>query len=200
MTAMAGRLSVSIQWSITLALVVAATAAAPAQTRTVGAPEVFNANAQAKTANGAAAATLQIHVDRYSPEADRTAVENALKHGGYANFLNALRKAPQVGRVQVGERQFVIRWARETKTADGGRTIVVVTDKPIFYVGGGAADAKPRAGYEVGLIQMNVDGVGFGSGTMAGAARVRPGGEAGVQIDDYADEPIKLVTVSRLTK
>ena len=24
-----------------------------------------------------------------------------------------------------------------------------------------------------------------------------PGGETGVQIDDYADEPIKLVTVSR---
>ena len=42
---------------------------------------------------------------------------------------------------------------------------------------------------------MTVDGVGFGSGTMAGAARVRPGGEAGVQIDDYADAPIKLVTV-----
>ena len=190
----------SIQCSITLALVVATTIAASGQTRNVGAPEVFNANAQAKTANGAAAATLQIHVDRYSPEADRTAVENALKHGGYANFLNALRKAPQVGRVQVGERQFAIRWARETKTPDGGRTIVVVTDKPIFYVGGGAADAKPRAGYEVGLIQMTVDGVGFGSGTMAGAARVRPGGEAGVQIDDYADEPIKLVTVSRLMK
>ena len=32
---------------------------------------------------------------------------------------------------------------------------------------------------------------------MAAAARVKPGGETGVQIDDYADEPIKLVTVSR---
>ena len=189
----------SIQCSITLALVVATTVAA-GQVRNVGAPEVFNANAQVKTPNGAAAATLQVHIDRYTPDADRTAVESALKHGGYANFLNALRKVPEVGRVQVGERTFAIRWARETKTPDGGRTIVVVTDKPVFFVGGGAADAKPRAGYDVGLIQMTVDGVGFGSGTMAGAARVRPGGEAGVQIDDYADEPIKLVTVSRLMK
>jgi len=76
----------------------------------------------------------------------------------------------------------------------------LVTDKPMFFVGAGAADAKPRAGYGVGLIQMTVDGVGFGSGTMAAAARVGPGGEAGVQVDDYADEPIKLVTVSRLMK
>ena len=189
----------SIPCSITLALVVATTVAA-GQTRNVGAPEVFNVNAQVKGASGAAAATLQVHVDRYSPDADRTAVESALKQGGYAGFLNALRKAPQVGRVQVGERQFDIRWARQTNTPNGGRTIVVVTDKPMFFVGGGAADAKPRAGYDVGLIQMTVDGVGFGSGTMAAAARVRPGGEAGVQVDDYADEPIKLVTVSRLMK
>jgi hypothetical protein len=196
---MTGRLTVRTQASIGLALVLA-TAVIAGQARNVGAPEVFNANAQVKGKTGAGAATLQIHIDRYTPDADRTAVETALKQGGYANFLNALRKAPEVGRVQVGERQFPIRWSRQTTSKDGGRTIVVVTDTPIFYVGGGAADAKPRAGYEVGLIQMTVDGVGFGSGTMAGAARIRPGGEAGVQVDDYADEPIKLVTVSRLMK
>jgi hypothetical protein len=185
--------------SIGLAFVLA-TAVIAGQARNVGAPEVFNANAQVKGKTGAGAATLQIHIDRYTPDADRTAVETALKQGGYASFLNALRKAPEVGRVQVGERQFPIRWSRQTSHKDGGRTIVVVTDTPIFYVGGGSADAKPRAGYDVGLIQMTVDGVGFGSGTMAGAARIRPGGDAGVQVDDYADEPIKLVTVSRLTK
>ena len=81
----------SIQCSITLALVVATTVAA-GQVRNVGAQEVFNANAQVKTPNGAAAATLEVHIDRYTPDADRTAVESALKHGGYANFLNALRK------------------------------------------------------------------------------------------------------------
>jgi hypothetical protein len=196
---MTGRRTVRTQASIGLALVLA-TAVMAGQARNVGAPEVFNANAQVKGKSGAGAATLQIHIDRYTPDADRTAVETALKQGGYANFLNALRKAPEVGRVQVGEQQFPIRWSRQTNNKDGGRTIVVVTDKPIFYVGGGSADAKPRTGYDVGLIQMTVDGVGFGSGTMAGAARVRPGGEAGVQVDDYADEPIKLVTVSRLMK
>jgi hypothetical protein len=72
-----------------------------------------------------------------------------------------------------------------------------VTDQPIFFVGGGAADAKPRAGYEVALIQLQVDSIGLGDGTMAAAARVRPGGESGVQVDDYADKPIKLVTVVR---
>jgi hypothetical protein len=64
-------------------------------------------------------------------------------------------------------------------------------------VGGGSTDAKPRAGYEVAVIQIDVDSVGLGKGTMTAAARVKPGGETGVQIDDYADNPIKLVTVVR---
>jgi hypothetical protein len=195
----AGRLSVSIQCSITLAFLAAAATIAGQTSRNTGAPEVFNVNAQVSSSRGAAAATMQVHIDRYSPDADRTAVESALKHGGYAAFLNALKKVPAVGHVQAADQKFLIRWARQTDTGNG-RSIVVVTDRPVFFVGGGAADAKPRAGYEVALIQMNVDGVGFGSGTMAGAARVRPGGEAGVQIDDYADAPIKLVTVSRLMK
>ena len=67
----------------------------------------------------------------------------------------------------------------------------------MFFVGGGRTEAKPRAGYEVAVIQLMVDEIGLGTGSMAAAARVKPGGETGVQIDDYADEPIKLVTVSR---
>ena len=164
--------------------------------RNSGAPETFSANAQAKAGAGSVAATIQIQIQRYTPDFDRTAVETALKQGGYPGFVTALRKAPEVGSVTVGDQKFPIRWAREQKT-DKGRTIVVVTDKPVFFVGGGRTEAKPRAGYEVAVIQLMVDEIGLGTGSMAAAARVKPGGETGVQIDDYADEPIKLVTVSR---
>jgi hypothetical protein len=182
---------------ILIGLMALSVAQGAAQTpRNSGAPETFSANAQVKAAAGAIAATIQIHIQRYTPDFDRTAVETALKGGGYPAFLTALRKAPEVGSVAVGDQKFPIRWAREQKTAKG-RTIVVVTDTPVFFVGGGRTDAKPRAGYEVAVIQLLVDDVGLGSGTMAAAARVKPGGETGVQIDDYADEPIKLVTVTR---
>jgi hypothetical protein len=162
-----------------------------------GAPETFTANLHVAGATaGAAAATIQIGIKRYTPDADRTAVETALKSGGYPAFLTALRKAPDVGAVSVNDRNWTIRWAREQSTPKG-RTIVIVTDQPIHFVGGGRIDAKPRAGYEVAVIQMQVDDVGLGNGSMAAAARVKPGGETGVQIDDYAEKPIKLVTVVR---
>jgi len=164
--------------------------------RNDGAPETFTATAEVKAATGAITAAIQIHIRRYTPDFDRTAVETALKSGGYPAFVTALRKAPEVGSVVVGDRKFPIRWAREQKSANG-RTIVVVTDEPVFFVGGGRTDAKPRAGYEVAVIQLLVDDIGDGSGTMAAATRVKPGGETGVQIDDYADQPITLVTVRR---
>jgi len=181
-----------------LALVALAASPSAQQTpRNAGAPETFSANAQVKGAAGAIAATIQVQIDRYSPDFDRKSVESALKGGGYPSFLSALRKAPEVGFVGIGDQKFPIRYAREEKTAKG-RTITVVTEKPMFFVGGGRTDAKPRAGYEVGAIQMMVDDVGLGSGTMAAAARIKPGPEGvGVQVDDYADEPIKLTTVSR---
>ena len=161
-------------------------------------PETFTANLNvASKTGGAAAGTVQIDIQRYTPDADRTRVEEALKTGGYPAFLDALRKAPQVGTVSVGEQKWAIRWARTRPSGEHTRTIVVVTDQPIFFVGGGKVDAKPREGYNVALLQMNVDSVGMGNGSMAAAARVKPGGETGVQIDDYAEAPIKLVTVVR---
>jgi hypothetical protein len=178
-------------------LLIVAIAPSMARSQSRGAPETFTANVHVKGETaGAGAATIQIHIQRYTPDFDRTTVETALKSGGYPAFLTALRKAPEVGSVTVGDRKTAIRWAREQSTPKG-RTIVVVTDQPIHFVGGGAVDAKPRAGYEVAVIQMQMDDVGLGSGTMAAAARVKPGGETGVVIDDYAAEPIKLVTINR---
>ena len=164
---------------------------------TTGAPEVFSGTANAKNASGAVSGTLEVRVSRYTPDFDRTTVETALRLGGYPRFLTALRAAPEVGQlVLAGGQPYAIRYARERAEA-GGRTIVVVTDRPVFFLGAGRAGAKPRAGYEVAVLQIQLDGTGQGRGTMAGAARVRPDGDGGVLLDDYAEEPIGLTNVVR---
>lgn len=160
------------------------------------APETFSATAQVKTATGPVSGPIQIHVRRYTPDFDRTTVETALKSGGYPAFLIALRKAPEVGTVAAGNQKVAIRWAREQKTAKG-RTVVVVTEKPLFFVGRDSGDPKARAGYEVAVIELLVDDRGQGSGTMAAAARVKPDGEGGVRLDDFAEALITLEKVGR---
>ena len=54
---------------------------APAVAQTSGnssAPETFSANVQIKTASGPISATIQVHIRRYTPDFDRTALESAL--------------------------------------------------------------------------------------------------------------------------
>jgi hypothetical protein len=103
---------------------------------------------------------------------------------------------PEVGYVELNGRKVSVRWAGQTATPKG-RTITIVTDTPLAFVGGAAVDAKPRAGYELAFLQFDVDSIGMGSGSMAAAARIRPGGPAGVQVDDYAEKPVNLKMVRK---
>jgi hypothetical protein len=159
-------------------------------------PETFTANAQALGRNAGASAQVTIQIDQYTSESDRATIQEALRIGGYQGFLPALRSAPEVGYVEMNGRKSKVRWARQ-QPSDKGRTITIVTESPLAFVGGAAVDARPRKGYEVAVIRLDVDQVGLGTGSMAAAARVRPGGPTGVQIDDYAENPIKLVTVRK---
>ena len=164
------------------------------------APETFLAKAETKSGDlGVASVPLAVRIERYTPDPDLKRMEEALRTGGYPGFLAALRKSPVVGAVEVGNRKVPIRWARQTPEGEG-RVISVVTDTPIFFLGGGGPDAKPKAGYEVAVLQLKMDSSGTGEGSIAAAARVKPGGTSGVQIDQYADQPIKLVSIKREIK
>lgn len=185
---------------ILTALLVAVPAWIGAQTASpaTGAPEIFSATAQAKNATGAMSGLLEIRLKRYTPDFDRKTVEAALREGGYPKFLTTLRNAPEVGQLVLGGGQpFAIRYARE-KVEGGGRTILVVTDRPVFFISGGRpGGTKSRAGYEIGVVEIQLDATGQGHGTMAAAARVRPDGDGGVLLYDYADE---LITLTKLTR
>lgn len=191
-----------LRTSLTLAAL-AAVAAAPTlsdagqRRRAQTAPETFTSPLQARSEAGAAASSVRIQVDRYTPEADRKIMTEALRTGGYAGFLTALKKAPAVGYVEIGELKVPLRWAREQESPKG-RSITLVTDAPLYFIGGGRADAKPRAGFELAIVQITVDDNGLGAGTMAAAARIKPDGQGGVIMEDYADEPIKLTSVHRV--
>ena len=175
----------------------ASTGAGAQAARAATTPEVFSGTAQAKSASSAVSGKLEVRVSRYTPDFDRKTVEDALRFGGYPKFLTTLRNAPEVGQLTLADGQpYAIRYARE-KVEGAARTIVVVTDRPVLFLGSSRADAKPRAGYEVAVVQIQVDQAGRGKGTMAAAARVRPDGDGGVLLDDYAEALIAVTDVTR---
>jgi hypothetical protein len=164
-----------------------------------GQPETFTGTATAKNATGAVSGTIEVRLSRVTPPFDKAAVETALKEGGYPRFLTAIRNAPQVGQLVLGGgAPSAIRYAREQVDATG-RRLILVTDKAVFFVGGGRADENlaARKGFEVAVIEIRIDGKGAGTGSMAAAARVRPDGNGGVLLDDFAEQLITLTNLAR---
>ena len=178
------------------ALLLVSAAASPQSKNVAGAPETFSARAHVGTDAANADVYLTIRVEKYTPEKERDAVLKALQAGSEA-FLEALRASPVAGQLDTGKQTFAIHWARDTRDEKGGRLITLVTDKPMYFVGAGVPGAKPRAGYDVAVIQLKMDPAGVGEGTMAAAARVKAGEPEGVQVDDYGSEPVQLKSVTR---
>jgi hypothetical protein len=79
------------------------------------------------------------------------------------------------------------------------QTITVATATPIYFVGAGRVDAKPREGFDLGVIRLEVDTIGLGKGNLWPAAKVKPTADAqGVQIDDYGGQAAPITSVRRL--
>ncbi len=152
-------------------------------------PLTLNVDAQVKRGATTVTSTLTIHVDRLMDEGNRARVTDALKHSGYASFLNALRPLAPLGTVQLEERSVSFRYAREQQD-DKGRRLTLVSDRPLFFLGGDPK--KTREGYDLTIVDVHLDAQGGVSGTMAGAARVKPAADGGVVLDDFAQAPVQL--------
>jgi hypothetical protein len=180
----------SVKLRVGCVLTALAVTALPFVVRAQSYPRTLVAAAAVSGANGALTGTLTIHVNELMHDVDFKQVADALQYGGYLQFLPALRKLPEIGYVQIGDRKTALKYARVRPGASP--LLVLGTDRPIFFVGGGSPAAKPKAGYEVGVIELDIDAQGNGKGTMAAAARVKRGPDGGPIVEDYAEAPIQL--------
>jgi hypothetical protein len=117
----------------------------------------------------------------------RRRVTDALRYSGYATFLNALRTLTPVGVIALDKRSVEVRYAPEEEI-EGGRRLLVVADRPLFFLGD---PDKSRTGYELTIVDLRFDAQGGITGTMTGAPRVKPSPN-GIQLDDYAEALVTL--------
>jgi len=151
-------------------------------------PLKVSLDARAQNAGAAVTSTISITVDRLMEPNRRIRVTDALKHGGYVNFIPALRALPAIGTVALGTRMVEVRYAHEEPHSQG-RRLLLVADRPLFFLGD---PAKARTGYELTIVELLIDDKGAISGTMTGAARVKPDRDGAVVLDDYAEVLVQL--------
>jgi hypothetical protein len=180
------------------ALVVLVCSLALAQSN--GQPERFTANAVSLSPEyGTGQQTVEMTVNRWSPNAERTRLVAVLQEKGPGELLKQLQKMKPVGRIRTPDSiGYDLRYAQQTPSEDGGRTIVIATDRPIGFW---EATQRPRSiDYPFTVIQMKLDRDGNGSGTLSYATRIVARGNNVIELEDFATQPIMLNNIKAETK
>ena len=162
------------------------------------AAETFAATATVKTAGGTTAtAPVSVTVDRTTPQKEADTLVAAFKASGASGLRQALKGIPPTGSVRIGGGKPAPTRVTLERTTDKGRLLTIVTDAPLVFMGAGVAGAKPKDGYDFAILDLEIDGGGGGSGTLAPAAKISVKGGAFV-VEDYAAEVVRLtVTPAR---
>ena len=154
-------------------------------------PNRFTANAVSLSPQyGTGQQTVEITVDRWSLTSDRERLVTALQQKGADELLTQLQKTKPVGRIRTPDSLgYDLRYAQQMPLPDGGRTIVIATDRPIGFW---EATNRPRTfDYPFTMIQMKIGGDGAGSGTMSYATKIIAKNNM-IELEDFATKPIML--------
>jgi hypothetical protein len=146
-----------------------------------------------------AAAPVTISVTRWATDDDRDALVAAVTNGGSAVACELLAMHEDVGTIQVGGLRTPIKYAHARPTL-GGRLITLLTAEPILIVEGGVPDTKPRAGFDFGVVVLDLDAAGSGQGELASAATIRINGDKAVVTDDSGAAVVRLINVKSTQK
>ena len=176
-------------WWVGVGLVIAAAPFVRAQ----GA-QTFAATASVKTGATTASAPVSVVIDRLSTEAERTELMATMKKGGHAAAKTLLTGRPSLGTIQVGSQRTPIKYAFDRGL--GSPLITIVTAEPIAVAGSGLPEAKPKAGFDLGLALLVMSGAGPGQGELSPAAKIRMDDKGGVVTEDTnAGAVIQLTNV-----
>jgi hypothetical protein len=178
---------------ITAAAAVAWLAGVVAGAQTLGAPEEFTAVAVANNNIVTGVDTVLIDVQRWSTEAEREKLVSVLRDKGPRALLDALQDVPTKGRIRTPDSLgYDLRYAQQAPTAEGGRRIVVVTDRPIGFW---EATNRPRSyDYPFTVVQMEIDKNGRGKGTLSLATKILAHGNT-IELENFATAPVMLTEV-----
>jgi hypothetical protein len=184
-------------WSLLIGTALVIAIAVPAA-QTLGEKERFTAVAIVNNVRASGAGIVQIDVNRWSTSAERTTLLDALKKKGADKLLDELKGMRSVGTIKTPDSLgYDLRYANQTPLPDGGRRIVLATDRPIGFW---EATHRPRTiDYPFTVIQMEIDKDGKGKGTLSYATKIIPAGDT-IVLENFDTSPIMLTEIKSETR
>jgi len=137
---------------------------------------------------------LQIVVDRWSSQAQRAKLLDALAKKGPEKLLDTLQDQPKVGYIRSSTSLgWDLRYAYEEPGEDGGERVVLVTDRPIAFWET-ANDAR-TLDYPFTVIEIRMPHEGDGQGMLSVAAKITRDKKGDITLENWGTQPIRLTQV-----
>lgn len=189
-------MNTSTRWTVARGLAAAGLIAAMLGVSPLSAAETFTATASVKGAKASGSAPVTFSIDRFVSDADRDRIMAVVKTNDNAAIRKALAAMPDIGYVELASRKTPIKYAY-AKPTGSGRLITLVTADPIHFVGGAAQDAKPKAGFDLGLALLILDASDKGDGEITPAARIKMDEAGAIVTSDYGGETVRLTGIAK---
>jgi hypothetical protein len=149
-------------------------------------------------------AVVDITVNQWSTEAERERLITTMLEKSSDTLLRELQRVPEKGRFRIPAARppdphqlalgHDLRYAWQTALPEGGRRIVLITDR---YIGFQEARANPRTmDYPFTIIEIRVDRNGEGQGKLAIATMIDfDKKKKQIVLENYSSEPVRLNNV-----
>ena len=153
--------------------------------------------------SGPKTATVDISIERWSTDAERDAllailVEEKDRHRANQALLKALQKMPKAGYIRTPQTlAWDLRYARQNPMEDGGRQIVVATDRPIGFW---EARNQPRSmDYPFTILEMRMNKEDKGEGKMLAGTQIYIDKKTkSIVLENYGQQPVRLNEIRKL--
>jgi len=149
--------------------------------------------------SGPSTATVDIRIERWSTDAEREQLLGILKEGEGKDkyrtnqtLLKALQKMKKVGFIRTPDRlAWDLRYARENPMEEGGRQIVVATDRPVGFW---EARNQPRSmDYPFTIVEMRLNKENKGEGKLLAGTQIYIDQKTNnLVLENYAQQPVRL--------
>jgi len=153
-------------------------------------PERFTAFAVSLNTGAAGASVIEIDVKRWSSQAEQEKLAQTLVKSGPEALLEVLRDMQPVGTIRTPDSLgYDLRFAHQEPAEDGGRRIIIGTDRPISFW---EAVNRPRSfDYPFTVIEIHMPKEGPGQGKASIATRITAMGKT-ISLENFATTPVQL--------
>jgi len=151
------------------------------------------------TNSGPSTATVDFTVTRWSTDAERAQLLAIIKENKDPTdkLLRALQKLPKVGYIRTPDRlAWDLHYARQSPLDEGGRQIVLATDRPIGFW---EARNQPRSyDYPFTIVQVHRDRNDTGSGKILAGTKIYIDKKNNLVLENFAQQPVRFNEIKRV--